>query len=124
MTDRPQSFTVAQARALIPDVQRRADAIMRMRADLADARSAIAGGDRPTGGVAQMKALEAHLQEAMDWFTARGIQLKGIAPLIVDFPSELEGEEVQLCWLEGEADLAWFHRPQTGFMGRRRLPGS
>lgn len=117
-----EQFTLAQARALIPDVRRRADAIVRMRADLAEAHAAIKRGAQPDGGMAQAKALEAHLQEAVDWFGARGIDVKGLAPLIVDFPSELDGEQVLLCWLEGEADLGWFHPAGVGFVGRRRLP--
>ncbi len=115
-------FTIDEARALLPELRERAGSVMRMRADLADAQAALLQGSEPAGGIPQVKALEAHLQEAIDWFGARGIQLKGIAPLIVDFPSELAGERVLLCWLEGETSLDWYHRPEAGFMGRRRLP--
>jgi hypothetical protein len=116
------SFTLAEARALLPELRRREAVIVELRADLADARLALGRGDEPRGGLAQVKALEAHLQEAVDWFAASGVQLKGIAPLIADFPGELGGEPVLLCWLEGEASLAWYHRPDSGFLGRRRLP--
>jgi len=117
-------FTTAQARALIPELLQRAEAIVRMRADLADAQVAVRRGEQPAGGVAEVKSLEAHLQEAIDWFPEHGIDLKGIAPLIVDFPGEVDGEAVLLCWLEGETALDWYHPAGTGFMGRRRLPDS
>jgi hypothetical protein len=29
---------------------------------------------------------------------------------------------VLLCWLESEPELAWYHRLDLGFAGRRRLP--
>jgi hypothetical protein len=115
-------FTVDEARRLLPALRERADRIVRLRAELADAQAALRGGSQPVGGIPEVKALEAHLQEAVDWFAARGILLKGIAPVIVDFPGELAGEPVLLCWLEGETSLDWYHRPDLGFMGRRRLP--
>jgi hypothetical protein len=40
----------------------------------------------------------------------------------VDFPAELDGVPVLLCWLEGDAGLEWYHRTDLGFAGRRRLP--
>lgn len=116
------SFTIDEVRALLPELQEQARTIVRLRADLADAQAALRHGSVPLGGIPEAKALEAHLQQAIDWFGAHGIHLKGIAPLIVDFPSELAGEPVLLCWLEGETALGWYHRPEVGFMGRRRLP--
>jgi hypothetical protein len=115
-------FTIDEARTLLPDLQERAETIVRLRADLADAQVALHQGAEPVGGIPEVKALEAHLQEAIDWFGQHGIQLKGIGPIIVDFPSELAGEPVLLCWLEGETTLDWYHRPEVGFLGRRRLP--
>jgi len=117
-------FTLAEARDLLPTLRANADRIVALRADLADASAALRSGIQPAGGLPEVKALEAHLQERIDWFAARGIQLKGVAPLIIDLPSELDGEPVLLCWLEGETRLGWYHPAATGFMGRRRLPDS
>ena len=115
-------FTIAEARRLIPDVRRHTDRLVTLRADLAEAQLALHHGDMPAvGGLPEVKALEARLQEAFDWFAERGIELKGIAPVLADFPSEIDGEAVLLCWLEGEPSLEWYHRAETGFAGRRRL---
>ena len=46
---------------------------------------------------------------------------RGLAPLLVDFPSELDGTDVLLCWLEGDRALEWYHRADLGFAGRRPL---
>jgi len=70
------------------------------------------------------KALEARLHEQLGWFGTEGIQVKGWAPLLVDFPSTLEGYDVLLCWLEGEVVLDWYHRIEHGFPGRRRIPAA
>jgi hypothetical protein len=117
-------FTLDQARDLVPAMRWHVDGLVALRADLVEAQAALGRGDSPAvGGLPEVKALEARLQEAVDWFGHRGIQLKGIAPVIVDFPSELHGDPVLLCWLEGEVSLEWYHAPEVGFAGRRRLPG-
>ena len=47
--------------------------------------------------------------------------MKGFAPLLLDFPGERDGEPVLWCWLEGDDDIGWYHRLDTGFAGRRRV---
>jgi len=41
---------------------------------------------------------------------------------MVDFPSLINEEEVFLCWQSDEEDILYFHRPEEGFAGRRRIP--
>ena len=119
------TFTLDEARALTPLLHQHVEELVLIRADLAESQAALQHGDPPpVGGLPEVKALEARLQEAVDWFGTRGIQLKGIAPVIVDFPSEMGGAPVLLCWLEGETALEWYHPAELGFMGRRRLPSS
>jgi hypothetical protein len=116
-------FSYAEAAALLPEVQRITADIIDVRADLAELGDALNDGvESPLGGVAQVKALEARLHELLSWFPANGIEVKGAAPVVIDFPGALLGADVLLCWLEGESELAWYHRPELGFLGRRRLP--
>jgi hypothetical protein len=118
-----RTYTVAEARALLPDVIRHAREFVVARADVAELLGALqAGQPSPLGGVPEAKALEARLDEILSWFAAQGLQVKGVAPLLVDFVSTLDGEPVLLCWLEGDTELAWYHRPEYGFAGRRPLP--
>lgn len=116
-------FTVSQARELVPAVRAHVEGLVGLRADLVEAQAALRQGREPAvGGLPEVKALEARLQEAVDWFGQRAIQVKGLAPVIIDFPSQLDGVSVLLCWLEGETTLDWYHLAEHGFMGRRRLP--
>ncbi len=116
-------FSYADALELMPRVRQVTADIIEARAELAELSDALNGGeDSPLGGVAEAKALEARLHELLSWFPANGIEVKGAAPVIIDFPSTLLGVDVLLCWLEGEAELAWYHRPDLGFLGRRPLP--
>jgi hypothetical protein len=117
-----RTFTLDEARAALPGLQAHVERLVGLRADLADAHAALAAGAEPAGGMPEVKAMEARLQESLEWFAAMGIQVKGIAPVIVDFPAELDGRRVLLCWLEGETALEWYHSEEVGFMGRRRLP--
>jgi Uncharacterized conserved protein (DUF2203) len=40
---------------------------------------------------------------------------------LVDFPALRDGEEVYLCWLVDEDEVAHWHAPEAGFAGRRPL---
>lgn len=116
-----EHFTVVQARRMLPDIQAQADRLIELRADLADAQLALQTGTG-NAGVAEAKALEANVHDIVELLTQKGLQIKGIAPLLVDFPAEIEGREGLLCWLEREPDLAYWHPVETGFMGRRPIP--
>jgi hypothetical protein len=97
--------------------------LIALRADLTELRTDLNGeGTSPLGGLAEAKALEARLYAAMEQITAAGVQVKGYAPLLLDWPGELDGRPVQWCWLEGEPDIAWYHRVECGFAGRRPVP--
>jgi hypothetical protein len=120
-----RSFTVAQARELMPAVLSRGDELIEVRANLVELQAALTAGERSRlGGLPEAKAYQARLSELLGWFPAQGIDLKGFAPLLLDFPGELDGEPVLLCWLEGETELGWYHKLPYGFAGRRRIPPS
>ncbi len=117
-------FTVAQARTELTRLRPVLDELVVVRADVVELAAATTPGGEPTGlgGVPERKAAEARLDELMTAVQQTGADLKGVAPLLVDFPADLDGVPVLLCWLEGEPELAWYHRLDLGFAGRRRLP--
>lgn len=117
-----REFTIVEARALLSEVHTRAAEIVRLRADLAElALDLRTTGSSGLGGMAEAKAYEARLEEQVAWYGDQGIEVKGVAPLLVDFPARLDGRSVRLCWLEGEPELAWYHLTELGFAGRRAL---
>jgi hypothetical protein len=117
-------FTLAQSRAELARLQPVLRELVVVRADVVELAAALSDGGAPTplGGLPEWKAAEARLNELMTEVQQTGAELKGVAPLLVDFPTELDGVPVLLCWLEGEAELGWYHRVDLGFAGRRRLP--
>ncbi len=123
MTER--TFALSAARELIPEVRARIDDIVAARANLTELTFALRSGvSSPLGGKPELKGYEARIDEALGWFTIQGIEVKGIAPVLVDFPAYLGRQSVRLCLLEGEKELGWYHRSDLGFAGRRRLPGA
>ena len=116
-------FTIAEARELLAELRPVLDELVVLRADAAELAAALNGGPpSPLGGVPELKAAEARLDELMTQVQSHGIELKGWAPLLLDFPAQLAGVDVLLCWLEGDTELGWYHRTDLGFLGRRPIP--
>jgi hypothetical protein len=53
-----------------------------------------------------------------------GVHLKDVQLGLVDFPATKDGEAIFLCWQFGEPEVAFWHRRDDGFAGRRPLPGA
>ncbi len=113
-------FTVEEARAALPELLEVAEEVIGLRAELVEAGRAHNAG-APVMALADLKAMEARMGELIDGLTERGLEVKGFAPLLVDFPALVGGQEVLLCWLEGDTSLDWYHDAELGFAGRRRL---
>ncbi len=54
--------------------------------------------------------------------STRGCVLKDAAGGLVDYPGEIDGDEVWLCWQPGETEVGYWHPLDTGFSGRRPIP--
>jgi hypothetical protein len=116
-------FTLPEARAELARLRPILAEIITLRADMVELSAALIPGGSPTdlGGLAERKAVEARLDELMTTVQRTGAELKGMAPLLLDFPATMDGVDVLLCWLEGDADITWYHRADLGFAGRRPL---
>lgn len=53
-----------------------------------------------------------------------GIQLKDRRLGLVDFPSEIGGRRVLLCWRLGEGEVQFWHDEDAGYAGRQPLQPS
>jgi hypothetical protein len=116
-------FTLAEAREELERLLPVLDEIVGLRADAAELAAACQAGARSDllGGLPEFKAAQARLDELLTQVQQTGAELKGLAPLLIDFPGEHAGREVLFCWLEGDRELIWYHRGDLGFPGRRRL---
>ena len=114
-----RTFTLDEARDVLSNVRPELDRLVEVRADLAISAHAHNAGEDVS--IPDIKAAEAAMGEILDGVKAQGVQVKGYAPLLLDFPMEVDGRTILLCWLEGEDVLDWYHETETGFMGRRPL---
>jgi len=84
------------------------------------------GGGIPPAELAQATAevdgVERRLARLVDEIASHGAQVKDPDSGLIDFPALHRGETVLLCWQLGEDEIAWWHRVDDGFAGRRPLP--
>jgi Uncharacterized conserved protein (DUF2203) len=81
-------FTLEEARGLLPEVRAHAAELIVVRADLVDLQTALNHGvPSPLGSLPEAKGLEARLSELLSWFPEHGLDVKGVAPLLLDFPA-------------------------------------
>jgi hypothetical protein len=121
-------YSLEEANASLPAV---AELLARLRAAReqlsdTDAREALTeagptnGGGEPGRVVSEaFLALRDGLVELRD----REVVLRDLERGLVDFPAIRDGEEIYLCWEEGEDEIAFWHEPDTGFAGRKPLEG-
>lgn len=122
-----RTFTLSEARSLIPRLRkllpritREREALMRMRAELDRARAnAEYGGGSPLGPT-YLKHLIA-FSEAVQEVEMMGVHVKDFRTGLVDFPHERDGRIVYLCWRPDEDEIGWWHEVDAGFAGRQPL---
>jgi hypothetical protein len=71
---------------------------------------------------AEVDAVARRLAKLVDEINEYGAEVKDVDTGLIDFPALLNGETVLLCWQLGEDEIAFWHRTDDGFAGRRPLP--
>ena len=64
------------------------------------------------------KAIQ-RVKDAMAEIDAMGVQVKDLDIGLLDFPCEVEGQVVLLCWKLGEKAITHWHGVGEGFAGRK-----
>jgi hypothetical protein len=119
-------YSLEEASALLPLVS---ELLARMRSARerlgdAEARAALAAAGQGNGGGTPGRVVSEgflELREAMFELQEREIVLRDLDRGLVDFPALRGGQEVYLCWEEGELEIGFWHEPGAGFAGRRPL---
>lgn len=115
-------YTVTEAQDVLDGLRPVIEQLIAVRADTAELGASLQRGEPSAlGGLAELKGFQARLEELTSQLGDEDLQVKGLAPVLLDFPAEFDGEPVLLCWLEGDERLAWYHRADAGFAGRRPL---
>jgi hypothetical protein len=124
-----KTFTVAEARALLPRVRVVMKEMLAIRQEAMALRPEVwpvlekaagNGGSRKAGELLKLfTRFEKLLLELQDY----GCELKGLEQGLIDFPAVLQGRQVYLCWQYDEPEIAFWHDIDAGFAGRQPLRG-
>ena len=128
-------FTPEEANAALEQVRPLAEQLVAGRQEHAAAlerQEALEGKIRGNGGgippaelaaaTAEVDGVARRLARLVDEIASHGAQVKDLDSGLIDFPALHHGETVLLCWQLGEDEIAWWHRIEDGFAGRRPLP--
>ena len=61
------------------------------------------------------------VKDALAEIDATGVQVKDLDIGLLDFPCEVDGRTVLLCWKLGENKITHWHTPSEGFAGRKPI---
>ncbi len=61
------------------------------------------------------------VKDSLAEIDATGVQVKDLDMGLLDFPCEVEGRTVLLCWKLGEKDITHWHSVSEGFAGRKPI---
>ena len=119
-------YTLEEARAQLAWLAERLATMRAAQARLGDteARAALTeaapanGGGEPGRHVGEAFV---ELRTSVGELARREIVLRDLDRGLVDFPALRDGEEVYLCWVDGEPDIAFWHELDAGYGGRRPL---
>jgi hypothetical protein len=64
---------------------------------------------------------EQRLRDALGEIDSIGVQVKDLDIGLLDFPCEVEGRTVLLCWKLGELAITHWHGVEEGFAGRKPI---
>jgi len=133
MSDR--TFTLDEAQSLLPVLEsllRTAISSRKVIEEFEHDQQALQQQIFLTGGMfldivplARKKAervkAEQHAKDALAEIDSIGVQVKDLDMGLLDFPCEVEGQTILLCWRLGEKSITHWHGTQEGFAGRKPI---
>lgn len=131
-------FTVESANKALPLVRAIVHDIVELYGDVRERETRLNSLRRSTGKAQQddpyseeVEQIRLELEkdvEKLEGFVEElaelGVEFKDPVMGLVDFPANMNGQEVYLCWKLGEAAVEYWHTHDAGFQGRQRLDAS
>lgn len=128
-----RTFTLEEAQSLVPVLESLLRASIDAKKLMEDVEAEMQSVQRRiflNGGtyldivpLARRKAervkAEQKLRDAFAEIDAMGVQVKDLDIGLLDFPCEVDGRTVLLCWKLGETSITHWHGTDEGFSGRK-----
>jgi hypothetical protein len=129
-------FTIDEANQLLEELRRELDELKRMqheaRLKYAEMRDIREVGYKPDGNLImlsdyqetkrQFDQIVADANRVLNQINYRGCRVTDVQTGLIDFPAEIDGASVYLCWQKDEPEVGYYHGLDEGFAGRRPLP--
>jgi hypothetical protein len=114
-------FTPEQANRMLPLVRRIVEDILGVGRQM---RGIAARPNPAPDEVREYNRLSGTLQDHLTELEDLGCSYKdwNFAVGLVDFPADLGGEHVLLCWRSDEPEVRHYHRHEDGYAGRKAIP--
>src|SRR5580704_7832333 len=133
MADR--TFTLDESQTLLPVLEsllRTAIAAKKLMDEVEAEHQALAHRIFLNGGMfidvvplarrkAERAKAEQRAKDALAEIDAIGVQVKDLNTGLLDFPCEVEGRIILLCWKLGEKSITHWHGTEEGFAGRKPI---
>lgn len=133
MSDR--TFTLDEAQALLPVLEsllRAAISGKKVMEEVDAEMQAVAHRVFLNGGTfldvvplarrkAERSKAEQQVRDALAEIDSIGVQVKDLDIGLLDFPCEVEGQIILLCWRMGEKAITHWHGAEEGFAGRKPI---
>jgi hypothetical protein len=131
LDERPRKvFTVAEANAVLPVLAARIERLRFLRDEIRRCRELLdVLWQRLDAGESVLSAIgerQRAIDAAGDEFgrlvlevEGLGVVLRDLDPGLVDFPAEVRGIPIYLCWRAGEPRITFWHGLGEGFAGRK-----
>ena len=130
-----RTFTLEEAQSLLPVLEsllRAAISAKKLMEEVEAEQQALAHRVFLNGGtyldvvpLARRKAervkAEQRARDALAEIDSIGVQVKDLNIGLLDFPCEVEGQTVLLCWKLGEKTITHWHGENEGFAGRKPI---
>jgi hypothetical protein len=130
-------FTVAEANAMLPLVRAITRDLVDLTREVVERHARVehltSGRDVKAGDpyseelsqiAEELEKDRRRLNEFVDELRNLGVDPKSASDGIVDFPSMLDGETIELCWRLGEPEVRYWHPIGAGFARRQPIAGT
>ncbi|WP_139992897.1 MULTISPECIES: DUF2203 domain-containing protein [Paenibacillus] len=132
-----RTFTLAEANELLPQLKVDLKQLQQLKGEFESryvdyhkekaayeqAFAGLPGGKDPFfEQESQLEFMKMEADLLIDNFARKGVLLKMVTPGLIDFPAVLDGEDILICWKEGEAHVSHYHGLHDGFNGRKPFP--
>jgi hypothetical protein len=127
-------FTLAEANALLPSIRKELEILQSIKREferkymeLRTLKEQYAYGSETKDAdlfftlECEIEFMQIEARGHIQHLYSQGVELKDIEIGLVDFPAVLNGEEVLLCWRQGEERITHYHNRYEGYAGRKPI---